>query len=293
MDRVYQSNAIETPPSAVASSGSYPTAGNKASGQLATVPGPFWFYSITEEIRNAIVAAGITPDSANVGQLALALGKFLPLTGGKMTGTIVNNTGSDSPVLKNDTGAQFWLFGANDQTYKGGFILRTKKEDGEICDFRGDSDGGLIWGGQEVLNPVGSVIAYAANAAPVGYLLCNGSAVSRSTYAKLFEKIGTTYGEGDGSTTFNLPNLGGKFIQGSATAGTVKNAGLPESRMGNIFTSVSPSASNQIAVSASALGAQGNWYGGDVVKMNITEFKIGSAETVQPPALTMRYYIKY
>ena len=88
MDRVYQSNAIETPPSSVASSGSYPTAGNKASGQLATVPGPYWFYSITEEIRNAIVKAGLTPDAAKVNQLADALGKFLPLSGGTMTGNL-------------------------------------------------------------------------------------------------------------------------------------------------------------------------------------------------------------
>ena len=88
MDRVYQSNAIETPPSSVASSGSYPTAGNKASGQLATVPGPYWFYSITEEIRNAIIAAGLTPDSAQVNQLAAAMAKYLPLSGGTMTGNI-------------------------------------------------------------------------------------------------------------------------------------------------------------------------------------------------------------
>lgn len=88
MDRVYQSNAIETPPSSVASSGSYPTAGNKASGQLATVPGPYWFYSITEEIRNAIIAAGLTPDSSQVNQLATALAKFLPLSGGNVTGNL-------------------------------------------------------------------------------------------------------------------------------------------------------------------------------------------------------------
>lgn len=55
-------------------------------------------------------------------------------------------------------------------------------------------------------NPIGSVIAFAGNNAPVGYLMCDGSAVSRETYADLFAVIGTTYGSGDGSTTFNLPN---------------------------------------------------------------------------------------
>ena len=88
MDRVYQANAIETPPSSTASSGSYPTAGDKASGRLATVPGPYWFYSITEEIRNALIAAGVTPDAAKVNQLAEAMSKFLPLSGGNVTGNL-------------------------------------------------------------------------------------------------------------------------------------------------------------------------------------------------------------
>jgi len=76
--------------------------------------------------------------------------------------------------------------------------------------------------------PVGSIIAFAgASATPSGYLLCDGSAVSRTTYANLFAVIGTTYGSGNGSTTFNLPNLTDKVLQGSATAGNTKAAGLP------------------------------------------------------------------
>lgn len=62
--------------------------------------------------------------------------------------------------------------------------------------------------------PVGSVIYSAASTAPAGFLVCNGSAVSRTTYASLFAAIGTTYGVGDGSTTFNLPDLRGEFIRG-------------------------------------------------------------------------------
>lgn len=58
--------------------------------------------------------------------------------------------------------------------------------------------------------PTGSVTAFAGAAAPSGWLMCNGSAVSRTTYADLFAVIGTTYGVGDNSTTFNLPNLNGK-----------------------------------------------------------------------------------
>lgn len=57
------------------------------------------------------------------------------------------------------------------------------------------------------LPPVGSIEMFAGSTVPSGWLKCDGSAVSRSTYPKLFDAIGTAYGTGDGSTTFNLPNL--------------------------------------------------------------------------------------
>lgn len=71
-----------------------------------------------------------------------------------------------------------------------------------------------------LLPPVGSVSTYAGNQAPTGYILCDGSAISRTTYHALFQVIGTTYGSGDGSTTFNVPNLKGKFVVGFDSAQT-------------------------------------------------------------------------
>lgn len=65
-----------------------------------------------------------------------------------------------------------------------------------------------------LLSFVGSVSAFAMNAAPTGWLACGGQAVSRTTYADLFAKIGTIYGAGNGSTTFTLPDLRGEFIRG-------------------------------------------------------------------------------
>lgn len=62
--------------------------------------------------------------------------------------------------------------------------------------------------------PTGAVEAYAGATAPAGWLLCNGQAVSRTTYAALFALVGTTYGAGNGSTTFNVPDLRGEFIRG-------------------------------------------------------------------------------
>lgn len=62
--------------------------------------------------------------------------------------------------------------------------------------------------------PIGSIKLYAGTTAPDGYLFCNGQEVSRTTYDELFAVIGTTYGAGDGSTTFNLPNLKGRVAVG-------------------------------------------------------------------------------
>ena len=56
-------------------------------------------------------------------------------------------------------------------------------------------------------NPAGSIRAYGGATAPDSWLLCDGSAVSRTTFAGLFDAIGTKYGVGDGSTTFNLPTV--------------------------------------------------------------------------------------
>jgi microcystin-dependent protein len=58
-----------------------------------------------------------------------------------------------------------------------------------------------------------------------GFLLCNGAAVSRARYASLFARVGTAYGVGDGSTTFNLPDLQGRAPHGQATAGTYATRG--------------------------------------------------------------------
>ncbi len=62
--------------------------------------------------------------------------------------------------------------------------------------------------------PIGAVIPFAGTSAPTGYLMCSGQAVSRTTYAALFAVIGSSHGEGDGSTTFNLPDYRGRFLRG-------------------------------------------------------------------------------
>lgn len=65
--------------------------------------------------------------------------------------------------------------------------------------------------------PVGVMHQFAGSTAPNGYLLCDGAAVSRTTYASLFTVLSTTYGSGDGSTTFNIPDLRGRIPIGAGT----------------------------------------------------------------------------
>lgn len=65
--------------------------------------------------------------------------------------------------------------------------------------------------------PIGMITPYAGTSAPSGWLICDGSAISRTTYANLFTLVGTTYGSGDGSTTFNLPDLRNRIATGKGS----------------------------------------------------------------------------
>jgi microcystin-dependent protein len=69
-------------------------------------------------------------------------------------------------------------------------------------------------------SPEGAIIAFGGTTAPTGWLLCNGQTVSRSTYSALYSVIGNSFGAGDGSTTFHLPDLRGRFLRGVDSIGT-------------------------------------------------------------------------
>lgn len=77
----------------------------------------------------------------------------------------------------------------------------------------------------DALFPVGSMIMWGSNTPPTNYLICDGTAISRTTYATLFGILSTTYGVGDGATTFNLPDLRQRFPLGKAAAGTGNTLG--------------------------------------------------------------------
>lgn len=158
-----------------------------------------------------------------------------------------------------------------------------------------------------ILVPTGSVQAFAGQTTPTGWLLCDGSAVSRTTYAKLYAVIGTKYGAGNGSTTFNLPNLTNRFIQGNTTAGTVMNAGLPNitGTVEQFFARSAPTTwgegngslfnapNKKTDVLSGGAVYNGTYSTGVSIDASRSSSIYGNSATVQPPALTMRYIIKY
>lgn len=146
-------------------------------------------------------------------------------------------------------------------------------------------------------NPVGTIIAVAYTGVPEGYMHCNGAAVNRTTYVNLFNKIGTTYGSGNGSTTFNLPNTVARFLEGGTGAGTYHKAGLP-----NITGNISAFKSS---ISGAFVGGKNTsrydgWNDSEDEYAVSTSFNAsrsnsiyGASTTVQPPAMTVIYCIKY
>ena len=162
----------------------------------------------------------------------------------------------------------------------------------------------ISWMKTSVL-PTGSYIQFAGSQAPDGFLVCNGGAISRTTYSALFAVIGTTYGSGDGSTTFNLPNLTDRFLQGSTSVGTVKNAGLPDIGGGvSIHGSGTGTNLQDAAGSFAGVNVRSTYYSGvqtggaysyDSFAFSASRSSsiYGNSSTVQPPALTCLICIKY
>jgi microcystin-dependent protein len=128
-----------------------------------------------------------------------------------------------------------------------------------------------IGDGNTADSEIGAVMAFALTAEPVGYLLCDGRAVSRVTYSDLFSKIGVSHGSGDGSTTFNIPDYRGRFLRGvdgatnrdpNKASRTAMNTG---GNTGNNVGSVQADSSNTLVqVDSSKFGGTGAYNGGTI-----------------------------
>ena len=162
--------------------------------------------------------------------------------------------------------------------------------------------------------PSGAIMPFAGSTAPQGYLLCDGREVSRADYPYLFDAIGTVYGEGDGNTTFNLPNLQDKFIEGAGAnaVGTEMSAGLPNitgdlrfhgAEAPSIISNLSGAFASKtkynnyrscIELSLREPGSTGaKSYGNFEFNASNSNSIYGNSDTVQPPAICMNYIIKY
>ncbi len=159
--------------------------------------------------------------------------------------------------------------------------------------------------------PTGVLIPFAGTSAPDGWLLCDGSAISRSTYSGLYTVIATNYGSGDGSTTFNVPDLRGRMPMGLDNMGGV-SAGIVENQEADNLGGTSGTEVHQLSIEempihnhdlreyAGGGGTFGNGItsGNNQYGYNLSTSKISSAGGDQPhnnmpPYMALSYIIKY
>jgi hypothetical protein len=148
----------------------------------------------------------------------------------------------------------------------------------------------LVTAVQQALVPAGAVQAFAMNSAPAGWLAADGTNVSRSTYAALFSAIGTTYGAGDGSTTFNLPDLRGYFVRGSGTNSDGTAAGTFGAKQADDLKSHTHSGSFLLSSGPLNLGGTGASILAPLTVGSVTA--TGGTET-RPANIAMLYCIKF
>ena len=144
---------------------------------------------------------------------------------------------------------------------------------------------------QQALIPAGAVMPFAMNSAPSGWLAADGTAVSRSTYAALFAAISTTHGAGDGSTTFNLPDLRGIFVRGSGSqtiSGTTYNKAFALKETDELKSHTHTYGGNSFTSSAPGGTGFTQWYGPITQDTSAT----GGTET-RPANIALLYCIKF
>jgi microcystin-dependent protein len=177
-----------------------------------------------------------------------------------------------------------------------------------------DFDGASLSGVQGIATA--TIMPWSSSSVPSGFLECNGANVSRSTYSDLFAVIGTTYGAGDGSSTFGLPDLqdnipvgksGTKSLASTGGANTVASTGNVAGSTANATLSTAQLASHNHGVTGARFTGNNNVKGGQVQQINVSTQNTGSgqghshnmsatftgdATSVIQPYLTIIYIIK-
>jgi microcystin-dependent protein len=146
----------------------------------------------------------------------------------------IENDGTGPALVVNQSGAQDVARFQDDKRdvlviKDGGNVGVGKSNPSYSLDVSGTSNSNAVYQAGALLMPTGAITAYISTTAPQGWLVCDGTAVSRSTYSALFSVIGTSFGIGDGVTTFNLPDTRGKMFvsynSGDASFNAVGNTG--------------------------------------------------------------------
>lgn len=213
-----------------------------------------------------------------------------------------NKTSEDLKISKQMTQAQYDA------------LSSAEKNNGEIYFITDGSDDDILVNDSV---PIGAIQAYGGTTAPNGWLMCDGSAVSRTTYSELFAAIGINYGDGDGSTTFNVPDLCGRVVTGAGTAdgvtyilGDKVDAGVPnitgEARTNSTASSLGASNVNfdtgsgsgaiRAYISQTSIKyayATGGYYGSNIgFDASGSDIHYGASDTVQPNTTVANYIIK-
>ena len=202
--------------------------GDLPRGVLPTAFNAEWCNHVQEEICNVIEGAGVALNPDKRDQLLTALQKLIDNSTVKTSGnqeiggekTFTSTAFFKGGAFVSDSAGDF---AANQYLQIGANNVNTylhNKRSGKYLSMR--NDGELRYDGKRLLDasdllgmvPSGTVLYFAGRTAPAGWLKANGAAVSRTAYAALFAAIGTTYGAGDGRSTFNLPDLRGEFLRG-------------------------------------------------------------------------------
>ena len=289
----------------------YPTEGNAELGVLATKLGAWWFYQIGEEIRNCITEAGIEPDKTKVNQLAQAIRVIsdVPYASTTVYGKVKLSNAVNSTAQNTVPTSYALSLTYTEATRPASLSVagRVRLEDSvssrntgtagtanavRVAYEKGNEAYNLAESHQNHLTPTGAVCMFLSNAIPSGWLKLAGQTIYRSQYPSLFTKMGW----GDSIT---LPNMNGRFAEGSNSPGQYKSAGLPNitgttqtnddtEAVGGAFRVERPFGTDNHAIL---------WY------QIINEYQVsfdasrsnpiyGNSSTVQPNSVTFVYAIK-
>lgn len=217
MKSYWCADSVETKPDLTKlTSFGYPTDGNPEQGFEATLPGAAWFYLMSLMRSQIISACSKTEDPKQENQYLECLRSFdwaleKSIDGSKIKAATIDNDRIKQGVIAFDRLAVAAI--ANEQQAIAGTANNLLMTPYLVA----KAIAALI----PPAMPTGMIFPWPGDTPPEGAIVADGRELSRTTYAGLFSIFGTTYGAGDGSTTFNVPDLDGRFIELTTDAGSV------------------------------------------------------------------------